>query len=449
MTHLIYPTTNFKAIEQISIDRGEGCYVWDTHGNQYLEGLSGLWCTALGYANQELIDVTAEQMKKLTFSHMFGGKTHKVAIELSEKLANMIPMKDPVISFGNSGSDANDTHIKLLRYYHEAIKKPEKRKIIARERSYHGVTVAAASLTGLPVTQNHFDLPVDALGILRTDHPHYYRGKLEGETEIQFIDRIVGNLENLIIAEDPSTIAAFIAEPITGASGVIVPPDGYYEGIQNVLDKYGIMFWADEVITGFGRTGSDFGCTTMEIKSPDMMTFAKQLSSAYMPISASAIRRDVYEAMIDQSASAGAFGHGYTYSGHPVACAVALRVLEIYERDEIFDRASTTGKYLQEQLSQFSSHPLVGEVRGSGLLAALELVPNKELNHQFKDGKVGGVAQKMAQDNGLLIRTVAGSSIGICPPLIITNNQIDELIDKLGDALDKTFQYCQTYNLLT
>tara|TARA_Y100000994_G_C15690445_1_gene441351 strand:- start:62 stop:1414 length:1353 start_codon:yes stop_codon:yes gene_type:complete len=449
MTHLIYPTTNFKAIEQISIDRGDGCYVWDTNGNKYLEGLSGLWCTALGYANQELIDVTAEQMKRLTFSHMFGGKTHKVAIELSEKLANMIPMKDPVISFGNSGSDANDTHIKLLRYYHEAIKKPEKRKIIARERSYHGVTVAAASLTGLPVTQNHFDLPIDALGILRTDHPHYYRGKLEGETETQFVDRIVGNLESLIIAEDPSTIAAFIAEPITGASGVIVPPDGYYEGVQNVLDKYGIMFWADEVITGFGRTGSDFGCTTMEIKAPDMMTFAKQLSSAYMPISASAIRRDVYEAMIDQSAAAGAFGHGYTYSGHPVACAVALRVLQIYDRDEIFNRASTAGKYLQEQLSQFSSHPLVGEVRGSGLLAALELVPNKELNHQFKDGKVGGVAQKMAQDNGLLIRTVAGSSIGICPPLIITNNQIDELIDKLGDALDKTFQYCQTYNLLT
>jgi len=449
MTHLIYPTTNFKAIEQISIDRGDGCYVWDTNGNKYLEGLSGLWCTALGYANQELIDVTAEQMKRLTFSHMFGGKTHKVAIELSEKLANMIPMKDPVISFGNSGSDANDTHIKLLRYYHEAIKKPEKRKIIARERSYHGVTVAAASLTGLPVTQNHFDLPIDALGILRTDHPHYYRGKLEGETETQFVDRIVGNLESLIIAEDPSTIATFIAEPITGASGVIVPPDGYYEGVQNVLDKYGIMFWADEVITGFGRTGSDFGCTTMEIKAPDMMTFAKQLSSAYMPISASAIRRDVYEAMIDQSAAAGAFGHGYTYSGHPVACAVALRVLQIYDRDEIFNRASTAGKYLQEQLSQFSSHPLVGEVRGSGLLAALELVPNKELNHQFKDGKVGGVAQKMAQDNGLLIRTVAGSSIGICPPLIITNNQIDELIDKLGDALDKTFQYCQTYNLLT
>ena len=193
MTHLIYPTTNFKAIEQLSIERGEGCYVWDKQGNQYLEGLAGLWCTALGYGNQELIETATEQMQQLTFSHMFGGKTHQAGIDLADRLAAMIPMDDAVISFGNSGSDANDTQIKLLRYYHQAIGKPERRKIIARDRSYHGVTVAAASLTGLPVTQNHFDLPVDALGILRTDHPHYYRGKQNGETEEQFVERIVGN----------------------------------------------------------------------------------------------------------------------------------------------------------------------------------------------------------------------------------------------------------------
>ena len=330
MTHLIYPTTNFKAIEQITVERGKGCYVWDNQGNKYLEGLAGLWCTALGYGNQEVIDTASEQMGKLTFSHMFGGKTHQVAIDLADKLAEMIPMKDPVLSFGNSGSDANDTHIKLLRYYHEAIGKPECRKIISRERSYHGVTVAAASLTGLPVTQNHFDLPVDALGILRTDHPHYYRGKQGDESEAEFVDRIVGNLEAMIVREGPDTIAAFIAEPITGASGVIVPPADYYQKVQAVLNRYNIMFWADEVITGFGRTGSDFGCNTMGIESPDMMTFAKQLSSAYMPISASAVRREMYDAMIEQTATAGAFGHGYTYSGHPVACAVALKVLEIY-----------------------------------------------------------------------------------------------------------------------
>ncbi|MDC1210981.1 aminotransferase class III-fold pyridoxal phosphate-dependent enzyme, partial [Porticoccaceae bacterium] len=311
MTHLIYPTTNFKAIEQISLERGEGCYVWDDQGNKYLEGMAGLWCTALGYGNQEIIQTASEQMSKLTFSHMFGGKTHSVGIELADKLAEMIPMEDAVISFGNSGSDANDTHIKLLRYYHEAIGKPERRKIIARERSYHGVTIASAALTGLPVTQKHFDLPVDALGILRTDHPHYYRGKQGAESEAEFVQRIVGNLERMILREGPDSIAAFIAEPITGASGVIVPPADYYPQVQAVLSKYGILFWADEVITGFGRTGNDFGCTTMGIEPVDMMTFAKQLSSAYMPISASAVRRDMYEAMIDQSAAAGAFGHGY------------------------------------------------------------------------------------------------------------------------------------------
>lgn len=379
MTHLIYPTTNFKAIEQTTIERGEGCYVWDNKGNKYLEGLAGLWCTALGYGNQELIQVATEQMSKLTFSHMFGGRTHQVAIDLADKLAEMIPMEDAVLSFGNSGSDANDTHIKLLRYYHEAIGKPQCRKIIARERSYHGVTVAAASLTGLPVTQNHFDLPVDALGILRTDHPHYYRGKLGEESETEFVDRIVGNLESMIVREGPDTIAAFIAEPITGASGVIVPPTDYYPKVQAVLNKYDIMFWADEVITGFGRTGNDFGCTTMGIDSPHMMTFAKQLSSAYMPISASAIRREMYDAMIDQSANAGAFGHGYTYSGHPVACAVALKTLEIYTRDSIFEKAAVTGEYLQKRLAEFVDHPLVGEVRGKGLLGALELVANKEI----------------------------------------------------------------------
>lgn len=448
MTHLIYPTTNFKAIEQLSIERGEGCYVWDKQGNQYLEGLAGLWCTALGYGNQELINTATEQMQKLTFSHMFGGKTHQAGIDLADHLSAMIPMDDAVISFGNSGSDANDTQIKLLRYYHQAIGKPECRKIISRDRSYHGVTVAAASLTGLPVTQNHFDLPVDALGILRTDHPHYYRGKLSGESEEQFVERIVGNLEKLIIDEGPDTIAAFIAEPITGASGVIVPPQGYYQKVQAVLDRYDIMFWADEVITGFGRTGNDFGCTTMGIEAPDMMSFAKQLSSAYMPISAAAIRRDVYEAMIEQSANAGAFGHGYTYSGHPVACAVANKALEIYQRDQIFEKAAVTGDYLQQRIREFADHPLVGEVRGSGLLGAIELVANKQTGEPFANGAVGAYAQKAAQDQGLLIRAVAGSSLGICPPLIITTQQIDEMIEKLAVALDNSLDYCTQEQLL-
>ncbi|MEH6549630.1 MAG: aminotransferase [Pseudomonadales bacterium] len=448
MTHIVYPTTNFKAIEQIKIERGEGIYVYDDKGNQYIEGMAGLWCTALGYGNEELIEATTEQMRKLTYTHMFGGKTHQVAIDLADKLSAMLPMNNATVFFGSSGSDANDSHIKMLRYYFAAIGKPEKRKIISRQRSYHGVTVAAASLTGLPVNQQHFDLPIDALGIIRTDHAHYYRGKQGNETEVEFVDRIVGNLEAQILREGPETIAAFIAEPVTGASGVLVPPAGYFEKVQALLNKYDILMWTDEVITGFGRTGNDFGSATVNIQKPDMMTLAKQLSSAYMPISAAAIRGDMYEAMADQSAAAGAFGHGYTYSGHPVACAVALKTLEIYERDNIFAHAAERGDYLQAQLAQFNDHPMVGEVRGRGLLAAVELVANKITGQEFANGSVGATMVKNCQDNGLILRAVAGNSLAFCPPLIISNEQIDDIISRFADALNKTYTFAQQNNLL-
>ena len=441
MSAVIYPTTNLKATEQLIIERGEGIYVYDKAGKQYLEGMAGLWCTSLGYGNQELIDASNEQMKKMSFTHMFGGKTHQVGIDLADRLADMVPVEDAKIFFGNSGSDANDTHIKLLRYYFNAIGKPEKRKIITRERAYHGVTVAAGSLTSLPANLTHFDSPIEALGILRTDHPHYYRGANDNESEAEFVDRITNNLEQMILREDPETIAAFIAEPITGASGVIVPPAGYYERVQAILQRYDILFWADEVITGFGRTGNDFGCTTMNIEQPDMMTLAKQMSSAYFPISASVIRGDMYEAMIEPSAQVGVFGHGYTYSGHPVGCAIALKVLEIYQRDSVFETAARTGDYLQRRLRSLSDHPLVGEVRGKGMIAALELVANKTTGAAFTDGSVGAKAVLACQQNGLIVRTVAGNSLALCPPLITTEAQIDEIIDKLGNALDSTLEH--------
>lgn len=442
MTSVIYPTTNLKAIEQIVIDHGEGVYVYDDKGNQYLEGLAGLWCTSLGYGNQELIDTTSEAMKKLTYSHMFGGKTHKPGMDLAEKLSSMLPMQDAKIFFGNSGSDANDTHIKMLRYYFNAIGRPEKRKIITRDRGYHGVTVASGCLTSLPANLTHFDAPLEAMGILRTDHPHYYRGKQGGETEAQFVDRIVNNLEQLILREGPDTIAAMICEPLTGASGVIVPPAGYYQKVQAVLNKYDILFWADEVITAFGRTGNIFGSETVGIESPDMMTFAKQLSSAYYPISASAIRGDMYEAMIDQSASVGVFGHGYTYSGHPVACSVALKTLEIYERDNIYGKAAKMGQYFQKRLREFSDHELVGEVRGEGLIAAVEVVADKSTGEPFAPS-VAGFLQQACQNNGLITRAVAGTAVAFCPPLIITEPQVDELIEKLGKALEETLSHAK------
>ncbi len=448
MTNVIYPTTNLKAVEQLVVDRGEGIYVYDNQGKQYLEGLAGLWCTSLGYGNCELIDTVSEQLSKLSYSHMFGGKSHQPGMDLADKLSSMVPMDNAKVFFGNSGSDGNDTHIKMLRYYFKAIGKPEKRKIITRERAYHGVTVAAGSLTSLPANLAHFDAPTEALGILRTDHPHYFNGRQGNETETEFVDRITTNLENMILREGPETIAAFIAEPITGASGVIVPPAGYYEKVQAILNKYDILFWADEVITGFGRTGNDFGCTTMNIEKPDMMTFAKQLSSAYYPISASLIRGDMYEAMIEPSAQVGVFGHGYTYSGHPVACATALKVMEIYERDNIFGHASTMGDYLQTKLAAFRDHALVGEVRGRGLIGAIEIVANKKTGKAFANGAMGAYAIQRCQEHGLIIRAVAGNSLAVCPPLIITETQIDEMVEKLRLALDETLDFAQTQGLL-
>lgn len=448
MSQIIYPTSNLKLPSNLVIERGQGVYVYDNHGKKYLEAMAGLWCSSLGYNNKELIDASNEQMSKLSYSHMFGGKTHQVGIDLAEKLTAMVPMNNAKVFFGNSGSDANDTHIKILRYYFNAIGKPQKYKIIARERSYHGVTIASASLTGLPVNHSHFDLPFEALGVLRTDAPHYYRGALENESETEFVERIANNLEKLIIKEGPETIAAFIVEPITGASGVIVPPPGYYEKVQAILAKYDILFWTDEVITAFGRTGKDFGCNTMGIKSPDLMTLAKQLSSAYMPISASLISGDIYQALIEPSNKIGVFGHGYTYSGHPVACAVALKTLEIYQRDNMFDEAAIKGQYMQAKLQTLTDHPLVGEIRGKGMIAAVELVANKQTGQAFSNGDIGNYAMATCQRLGMITRAIAGSSLAFCPPLIITNAQIDEMVDILEKALDETLIFAMKNNLI-
>jgi len=448
MSHIIYPQTNLTATEQLVIERGEGVYVYDNQGKRYLEGMAGLWCTSLGYGHAELMATVQESLAKLSYSHMFGGKSHPEAIALADKLSDMAPMTDAKVFFGNSGSDANDTHIKMLRYYFNAIGKPEKRKIITRQRAYHGVTVAAGALTSLPVNLQFFDAPEEALGILRTDHPHYYSGRLGDETEAEFVKRITDNLEALIVREGPESIAAFIAEPVTGASGVIVPPAGYYEKVQAILNKYDILFWADEVITGFGRLGEDFGCNAMGIEKPDMMSFAKQLSSAYYPISASLIRGDMYDAIVEQSKKVGAFGHGYTYSGHPVACATASKVLEIYERDQMFQHAATLGDYLQSKLNSFIDHPLVGEVRGKGLVAAVELVANKSTGESFTNAKVGAYAIARCQQHGLILRNVAGNSLAVCPPLIVNQSHIDEIVEIMAKVLDETHEFAHAQNLI-
>ena len=447
MSSIIYPVTNLAAVEQLNIVSGKGVYVYDDAGNQYLEGLSGLWCSALGYGNEELIAAINSQLKTLSYSHLFGGRTHPVVMELADKLATMLPVPDARIFFSNSGSEANDSHIKMLRYYSNAIGKPQKKKIIALDRGYHGVTVASASLTGLPVMHSHFDLPVEALGILRADCPHYFRGKVGDESEDEFVSRLLKSLEKLIFEEGAETIAAFIAEPLMGAGGVIVPPEGYLPKVQALLKEHDIFLWADEVICGFGRTGNDFGSTTMGIK-PDLMSLAKQLSSAYVPISAAVVPGEMYEAMAQQSADVGMFGHGYTYTGHPVACAAALKALEIYERDDLFARAAKMGVHMQSRLQEYAGHELVGEVRGKGLIGAIELVANKETGQAFSDGQVGAFAQRACQDASLLLRVVSGSSVAFCPPLIIEENQIDEMVEKFGTALAATLEYAKKENLI-
>ena len=447
MTSIVYPTTNLKHVEQLNIVRGDGVYVYDDSGKEYLEGLAGLWCASLGYGNAELIEAITDQLKTLSYSHMFGGRTHNVVIQLAEQLSEMLPVKNSKIFFANSGSEANDSHIKMLRYYFNVTGEPQKKKIIALERSYHGVTVASAALTGLPANHTHFDLPVDALGVIRAESPHYYRGRKDNETEREFCERIIGNLEDLILRENPETIAAFVAEPIGGASGVVVAPENYFPEVENLLTKYDIMLWSDEVICGFGRTGSPFGCQTMGF-NPQLVSLAKQLSSAYLPISASVIPEYMHEAMIEPSSKVGVFGHGYTYTGHPAACAAALKTLEIYRRDNLFEHAAEMGEYLQTRLKEFDSHPLVGEVRGRGLLAAVELVANKHSGEAFDDTSVGAYAKQACQDNGLLIRAVGGNSIAFCPPLIITTDQIDEMVDKFSLAIQTTLQYANKESLI-
>ncbi len=441
LAHLLHPSTNLKLHHEVGPTvhaRAKGVYLWDNRGNQYLEGLAGLWCTALGYGEEELVRVAAEQMRKLSYSQLFAGRTNEPSILLAERLKSMVPFPAGRVFFGLSGSDANDTQIKLMWYYHNAIGKPEKKKIISRRRGYHGVTVAAGSLTGLPAFHKNFDLPIP--GILHTDCPYYYREAKGAESEQDFVDRLVSDLEDLILAEGPETIAAFIAEPIQGAGGVIVPPPGYFKKVQQVLARHGIFFIDDEVICGFGRTGHPFGADTFGI-TPTTMSLAKSVSSAYLPLSAVLIPEFMYEPMIELSAQAGIFGHGFTYSGHPVCAAVALRTLELMEEREIFAHAAAMGEIFQERLMALAEHPLVGDARGAGLLGAVELVADKATRAAFEPGRaVGAHCQARCQAHGLILRAL-GDTVAICPPLIIDDAQIDELFNKLETALDETLAW--------
>ncbi|WP_099867651.1 aspartate aminotransferase family protein [Pararhizobium haloflavum] len=411
------------------IERGEGIHVFDNSGKRYIEGMAGLWSVAVGFGEKRLVEAATAQMEKLPYYHTFTHKSHTPSIELAEKLIGMAPLPMSKVYFTNSGSEANDTAIKMIRYRSNALGKPEKKKIISRIKGYHGVTLASASLTGLPNNHRSFDLPMD--GVLHTTCPHHRGFAKAGEDERAFSARCAEDLEALILSEGPDTIAAFFAEPVMGAGGVIVPPDGYWDAIQPILKKYDILFVADEVICGFGRTGNMFGTETYNLE-PDMMTLSKQLSSSYMPISALMVNERVYAPIADESHRIGVFGHGYTGSGHPVAAAVALENLKIIEERDLVGNARALAPHFQARLKALESHDLAVEARGIGLIGALEL---KNPDPQAPVGALGGTVNAAMHQRGLISRNM-GDAMAFCPPLIVTESQIDEIFDIAAAALD-------------
>ena len=433
---VIHPYTNLSAFREtgpLVIERGKGVFVYDSQGREYIEGLSGLWCASLGYGVEELTEAAREQMSRLSFSHLFGGKSHDLAIELAEKLKEIAPGAPSHVLFCSGGSEANDMQVKLTWYYNNARGRPEKKKIISRMKAYHGVTVASGSLTGLQPVHADFDLPLPQ--VLHAPCPHYYRYGEEGETEEAFSARMARELEELIVREGPDTVAAFIAEPVMGAGGVLIPPEGYFPAVAEVLRKYDVRFISDEVICGFGRTGEMFGAQTFGFE-PDSISVAKAITSASFPLGAITIEEDLYRAMLAESEKIGVFGHGYTYTGHPVGCAVALKTLEIYERDGIVEQVKKKARLFSDRFTALSGHPLVGEARAIGMIGAVELVADKETKRPFDPAlKVGAKVVDFALAHGLLTRML-GDSVALCPPLVMTESEINEMFDRLALALN-------------
>jgi 4-aminobutyrate--pyruvate transaminase len=435
--YVLHPYTNLRVhqeIEPFVITHGEGIYVWDDQGNKLIEGMSGLWCASLGFSEPRLVEAATKQMQRLPYSHLFSHRSTEPAIELSEKLIDIAPDAMARAFLVNSGSEAVDMAIKIVWYYHNAIGKPEKKKIISRKRAYHGITIASGSLTGLPYVHDGFDLP--AIPVMHTETPHYYRDGMDGETEEDFCSRLAETLDAQIQAEGPDTIGAFIAEPVMGAGGVIVPPKGYFEKIKQVLNKYDILLICDEVICGFARTGEMFGSQTFNAE-PDLMTCAKQLSSAYQPIGAVLLTDKVYQGLVQGSDQHGMFGSGNTYGGHPVAAAVANETLNIYAELDIVNHVKTLEVQFLKRLSELAEHPLVGQARGVGLIGAVEIVRDKETREQYPvTDKVAVQIANFARSHQLILRPTPGDAVALCPPLIINSKELDLIFDRLAASLD-------------
>jgi 4-aminobutyrate--pyruvate transaminase len=434
----MHPYTNARKHERVGpmvIDRGEGIHVYDDQGREYIEAMAGLWSVGVGFGEKRLVDAAVRQLSKLPYYHTFAHKSHEPSIELAEKLVKMTPAGLDHVFFTNSGSEANDTVVKIAWYYNNALGRTSKKKFIARTGGYHGITVASGSLTGIQVNQKGFDLPLPFVRHITT--PHFYRFGLPGESEEAFTERLAKELEDVIAEEGAENIAAFIGEPVTGAGGVVVPPVGYWDRVQEICRRNDILLIADEVINGFGRLGTMFACEHFGIK-PDMLVLSKQITSSYQPLAAVVFSDAIYQAVADHTETLGTFGHGYTASGHPVATAVGLENLAIIEERQLVQNARTVGAHLQKALRRFADHPLVGEVRGIGLIGAIEIVRDKATKEKFDPpGKVGTYLYERAQEHGLILRNLQ-DNIAFCPPMIITEAQVDEMIARFARAFEDT-----------
>lgn len=434
---------NDKVPAPLRISTAKGIRVTGDDGKEYIEAMSGLWCAGLGWGHEEIIEAASKQMRDMSYYHCFAGRRFPAVEELSEKLISIAPdrIKGGSVFFGQSGSDANDTQVRLLWHYNIARGQPQKRKIISRQKAYHGVTVAAGSITGLPYVHASMGLPLDFV-CRHISSPSFYRSGLPGESEEDFIKRLAAELESVIIEEGPETVAAFFAEPLQGAGGVYLPPQGYFKAIREVCDRHDVMMVADEVVTGFGRTGNMWGSETFG-QDPDLMSLAKQLTMAYVPLSAVMLPKVMHDVFEDTTKnSGGIFGHGYTYSGHPVSCVVALKVLEILERDRIVENVrDRLGPIFQQRLKKLADHPLVGEARGVGLIGALEIVADKATKTSFPaaNATCAKIAQ-MAIENGLIIRPLPGDSLALCPPLTVTESEIGEIFDRVELTLEQALK---------
>jgi len=439
---IFHPSTDLKAHADGAgpntiITGGQGAFIQDANGDTLLDAFAGLYCVNIGYGRKEIGEAIHKQADKLSYYHTYVGHSNEPLIQLSDRLIKNAPKGMSKVYYGMSGSDANETNIKIAWYYHNVKGAPKKRKIISRQRGYHGSGIVTGSMTGLPVFHNHFNLPLDF--VVHTTTPHYFREAAPGMTELEFSKKCANDLAELIEREGADTIAAFIAEPVMGTGGLIPPPEGYWTEIQMVLREHDIVFIADEVVTAFGRIGSYFGSDVFDIK-PDIITVAKGLTSAYLPLSASIVGENVWQTLEEGCAKYGPFGHGWTYSGHALGAAAALANLDILENENVIQNVREIGPLLLSKLkANFDDHPLVGEVRGIGMLAALEFAPTKEGHSRFDPSlKVGARASAAARECQMIARAMPhGDILGFAPPLIIDEAIVDMIVERTSLALDK------------